>query len=238
MKHILCTLFAAVLLLGGAVSANAQPIDSWSVSITSSFASWTGDATIYANGNNDLSWGPAGNANYDNRSGIVLSGSTVTFRDQSLPASYGTLTGGTISLDITLTPAGGSALSFTQTFDFGYLETPNWGMGYDDNIFYLTTSTPAWAAGQNLSYDGYEYYFSFFDSFVNLNEMFPEYVGLFMDDPTKTYYGWITPEGGAKDFYLSMQVNSGSLPTPEPGSILLMGAGLAGLAVCVRRRRK
>ncbi len=273
MKRTICTLFAAVLLVGGAATAKAEIfIDSWSYNVAGGFISWTSDgynnSGIYAtdriagglpghSGNvyRDLSWGPSGNANYNNRSGVSISdavsgtvytdqgtadGLSLTHRNKSINSIYSTLTGGQVYLTLDLTPnvPGLESLpTFTTTLAFEFIETPNVGSNQDD-IFYILNPLDSM---ENFVYDGYEYYFSFFASFMNLNEMFPEYVYTYLD-PTKTYYGWVTRENDTTVIPTFLQVNSGRIPgpspTPEPGSIMLMGAGLVGLACCVRRRRK
>lgn len=209
------------------------------------------------NGYRDLSWGPADALwgiidNYNSRSGVTISdtangtvytngddalGITLTHRNKSIDATYAALTGGKVYLTLTLTANGvdGQVLEFDTTLSFNFMETTNTGSLQDD-IFIVTNVE---ASMESFEYEGYWYNFSFTNSFVVLNEAYPAYVNAYLD-AGNPYYGWVTQEGRTTTIDTYLSVSSGKLdqptPTPEPGTVLLMGAGLASLAFVARRR--
>lgn len=161
--------------------------------------------------------------------------------NRAISSSYKTLSSGSVYLTLELTPniEGLDSLpTFTTTLSFDFYETPNTGNLRND-IFVITNPM---ASMESFEYDGYWYNFSFFASFQDLNALYAEYVAAFLGDGQ--YYGWVTAENDTTTVPTFLQVSSGKIrddnpaPTPEPGTMLLMGVGLAGLAFMARRRTK
>lgn len=177
-------------------------------------------------------------------------GAYLWHKNNSIAGDVSTLVSGTVLLTLTLDAlVDGSPVHTLPTFateiDFFFIETTNTG-DYQNDIFVVLD--PFEPATETFPFNGVEYTFSFGASF---NEITGEYARIARSElklPDDTpIYGWVTQEGAFTSIptYLTMHYKTlpppnppGTTPTPEPGTLLLMGIGLAGLGVIARRRRQ
>lgn len=177
-------------------------------------------------------------------------GAYLWHKNNSISGNVSTLVSGTALLSLTLDAmVGGMPLGMAATFateiDFHFIETTNSGL-YQDDIFVVLD--PFEPSTETFEFMGVEYTFSFGASF---QEITGEYANIARAqlglEAGTAVYGWVTTEGGFTSMptYLTMHYKTlpppnepGTVPTPEPGTLLLMGIGLAGLGVIARRRRQ
>lgn len=226
MKKLIMFGLGFLLTIGSAFSAQALTIDS----VGGIFSNPTGGKNIrYNNDSSKIRWG-IGNTG---RSGLGFVNSAPLNFDADDIFSLGTLThynkpieaGSAISgVDFELSLAFSDPAGFNYTADLSFLidetpnnATPNSNPKNDDFITFSNTST---ATMFNLG--GVEYTFTlmgFGDTATTLSDTFR------------------SSEGGANSTELWATVTASPSEVPEPATMLLFGAGMAGLAG-LRNRKK
>lgn len=171
--------------------------------------------------------------------GSSVSGVSVTHHNKTLNSAYKLLTGGTIFSAVTLTN-GNNSHTVGNSLDFNFLETYNYGVGYDDDIFFMTNSEIMKSLG-SFVLDGVEYYVAIYTRLRSLTgeylRMAQEAIGVGND---VMLYGWTTKEGETitNAYDLSLTVSLTPPTVPVPAAVWLMGTGIAGLAALRRRANK
>ncbi|PID78082.1 MAG: hypothetical protein CSB21_02125 [Deltaproteobacteria bacterium] len=149
------------------------------------------------------------------------------------------LTTATLSSQMILTPnppAGSPLPTFTRTFDIKFIETDNNGP-HPADIFYIENYE---SFSQYIGeYDGYKYTLEFIvPAFNPLTILEKELVGLVEGTPEwDNARGFVTPEDQNTDIATYFKITATSA-TPEPGTMILFGLGLLGLAGFSRKRKK
>jgi hypothetical protein len=125
-----------------------------------------------------------------------------------------------------------------QTFSFGidFTETPNIGGPAEFDVFALLDGFPNFDFVN--PFDGITYFVNVFPStggvLAGLNELYAGLAGV----PEGTL-GFATPENQATTLGFSFTISSEPFQVvPEPSTMLLMGAGLLGLAAIGRRKAR
>ena len=173
------------------------------------------------------------------------SGVSLWHNNKAINSTDVTIQSGTALLTLDLAPVGATIAelgTFGIELDFYFIETANASSGStarDPDIFIVTD--PFKFASQQFEYDGVDYWFTFEASFNPLTGWFLEQAQRLLGT-TDTLYGWTTSEGQTTNFttefavlYEKRPVNT---PTPEPGTVLLMGVGLLGMLGMRKRFKK
>ncbi len=263
MKRYLAILALIPGLAFSAPAAKAALVEQWSYSVSGVFGNDYGNDTNGTRqgitrrdngvtllwGNNPHSYitlfAASGTAVTD---GPAASGMDLYHRNREIRANAAALDHGSAELTLALAPGipTGTPLAppFKTTLQFSFFETLNEGAHQDDIFVLRDIST----ATQAFAYDGQEYEFSFAASFKNLatdyaDAWYYRYAlgKLGLPDGTPLY-GWITPESRGTTIPTWLQIRTvpgqpvQALPTPEPGTLALMGIGLIGAGVVSWRR--
>lgn len=261
MKKRLLVLCMSVAMLVCATVAQAAVVYDWSYTTVGVVkdVSWTtdrqdGDAggvgAPINGGYTEYKWGGAGansGLTIDSYSGAIVTEGTsqggirITHFNEPIYDTFKTLAGGTIFTTIELSGDGGLAnYKVNSSISFGFFETPNDGVGYDDDIFYMTASEIMKGVG-DFTYNGERYYVYLHSSVKALEgeylRMAQEHGGY---DFGTILYGWTTKEGEtySNGYDLTLRISQTPPNVPVPAAVWLMGTGLAGLAAMKRRGKK
>lgn len=250
------------IVLGLFVSFSTQAfalVTEWDYTLSSIFSDSTYTGTDYAETSTSLTWGTSTG---QGRSSLVIDPSTVTAQvdtyvgggvpapsywadsisltHNNFPITGTSLLTTTLRTTVTLDPlVPDNAALPSQTFDFDikFAETPN-NTGYPNDVFALISDFP----DLGFDYDDGDgllaYFVNIFPSdgavLSLLSGTYAELVGV--EDGT---LGFTTVEGQSTTLPFAFTISTKPInPVPEPSTLLLLGAGLAGLGFFSRRRKK
>ena len=267
MKNLSKSLIAAAVLATSAMS-HAAPVITWDVAVTGLWTAFAPNPGVTASeGNTLLSWGTPSVNTPTGQSSLKITNPATTAIDTYFgggvpPAEFiapsialthnnnpitGTfLTSAQVTVGVVLTPLNPAAEGFPLqdiAYNIKFKETPN-NVRLDrcavatsltpcDDIFVLLGGF----LNESFDYDGFTYFVNAFPTeggtlrFLEPGECAAagEAIGCF---------GFTTPERQSSNLAFGLTISSERLEVPEPGSLALLGLGLAGLAAATRRKQK
>lgn len=219
---------------------------------------FTWQGTDY-NGFSALTWGlPSGSAAnsgasmFPSAEGAIMNTNGGWHDAMTLRHDNNQLTSGSVSLAYTqiyltlqLTEVGGEGFvkDFDTVLDVLFYETVNHGGGTaesDQDIFVVINIADTY---EKFDHNGVDYEISFLSPWSGVDNPFtalPEWAQQYVANATgvgATYYGFVTKEWDITEVVTQVRIDSPHAPTPEPGTVLLMGIGLVGLGYIARKRK-
>lgn len=265
MSKILKALAAAGVAMTLATSASAALVTSWKYTIVSKWTNATGGgpAAVTGNGTQTLAWGTPQTVNGQSKlitadpaadgtlttNGGPSAGVSITHANNRITNGAIGFTGATLEAALflaPLTPFEGPypALPLPQMVDIKFVETPNLvaietcavpsTLACRD-IFALTNPSQV-LGGANFIFDGYVYSLNVFPQNLTAFEELPVAACLAAGLPAGCL-GFSTEEQQTTTVPFSITITARPVDIAEPGILALLGLGLAGAGLVVRRRR-